>query len=75
MIPPSYRQPVAPVPLPSEGATAGDLWSSLDGQTNRLDQANGRAGDLVAIADACQARQAAVVKALAPKPWWKVWGK
>lgn len=75
MIPPSYRTPVAPTPLPPEDATAGDLWEAFDGQTTQLDQANGRSADLVAIADGCQARQAAVLKALLPKPWWKVWGK
>ena len=70
LIPPSYRQPVAGTPLPPADADAGDLWTALDGQTSRLDEANGRAADLIAIAEACQARQAAVVRQLAPKPWW-----
>lgn len=71
LIPPSYRSPVAPTPLPRLDATAGDLWSALDGQTTQLDQANGRAADLVAIADGCQSRQQAVLQALTPAPWYQ----
>jgi hypothetical protein len=71
LIPPSYRRPVAATPLPRTDATAGDLWTALDGQTGRLDQANGRTADLISIAEACQARQAAVVRQLEPKPWWR----
>jgi hypothetical protein len=74
LIPPSYRRPVPPAPLPDPSATAGELWITLDGQTTALDQANGRASDLLAIADACQARQVAVVAALNPKPWWQSLG-
>lgn len=70
-IPPSYRKPVPGTPLLRPDATVGELAGALDGQTTQLDQANGRAADLVAIADACQARQAAVVAALTPKPWWQ----
>lgn len=73
MIPPSYRQPVKPTRLPAADATAGDLWQSLDDQTSRLDQSNGRTSDVVAIADSCQARQTKVLAALTPTPWWKFW--
>lgn len=73
MIPPSYRAPVPPTPLPPTDATAGDVWTALDGQTTQLDAANGRSADLVQMADGCQARQAAVLTALNPKPWWKLW--
>ena len=75
VIPPSYRAPVAPVPLPDASADAGDLWDAFDGQTGKLDQANGRSADLVSMADACQAQQAKVLAALTPTPWWKVWGR
>jgi hypothetical protein len=71
LIPPSYRRPVAGTPLPPTDATAGDLWTALDGQTGRLDQANSRSADLISIAEACQARQAAVARQLAQKPWWR----
>ena len=74
LIPPSARQPVSPALLPAVDATAGAVWSALDDQTGRLDQANGRIGELAAIADACQAQQARVTSALTPKrPWWRVW--
>lgn len=74
LIPNSYRKPVASVGLLRVGATVGDLATALDGQTARLDQANGRTQDVIDIAEACKARQAEVLKALQPKPWWKVWG-
>ncbi len=34
-------------------ASAGDVVAALDGQTARLDMANGRVADLIAIAEAC----------------------
>lgn len=71
IIPPSFRTPIPGTPLPDTGATAGDLWKALDGQTTQLDQANGRISDLNAIADGCQARQQAVLAALDPPPWWQ----
>ena len=74
IIPPSYRKPVAPTPLPAADAVAGDLWSALDDQTSRLDQANGHTADVIAIADACQQHQAKVIASLAPHPWWRFWG-
>lgn len=75
LIPQSYRAPVPPTPLPPANATAGDWIVAMDGQTTQLDQANGRASDLVAIADGCQARQQAVLSALNPKPWWQSLGE
>lgn len=70
LVPPSYLKPVAGTPLPAADATVGQIWISLDDQTNRLDQANGRTSDLAAIAKACQAQQQAVVASLQSKPWW-----
>jgi hypothetical protein len=64
---------VAATPLPPADALAGDLWIALDDQTARLDQANGRAADLVAMADACQTRQTQVMVSLKPRPWWLFW--
>ena len=75
LIPPSYRKPVAPTPLPGLDATAGSIWSSLDDQTSRLDQSNGRTADLVAIAHACQVQQAKVTDAVLKRqrPWYAKW--
>jgi hypothetical protein len=46
----------------------------LDSQTGQLDLANGRTGDVIAITEACDKRQAEVAAALEPKrPWWRLW--
>lgn len=51
----------------------GTALIALDGQTTALDRANGRAADLLALADKCQVHQEAVLRALQPKPWWQFW--
>lgn len=58
LIPPGLRQPVAPTALPPADTTAGALWIALDDQTARLDQANGRTADVVAITQQCEAERA-----------------
>ena len=58
LIPDSDRKPVAPTALPPAEATAGVLWIALDDQTARLDQANGRAADVLAITQQCEAERA-----------------
>lgn len=76
LVPDSYRHPVKSTPLPSETASQGQLWTSLDDQTARLDQANGKTADVLSIADQCEAEKVKARAAVAPKrPWWKVWGK
>jgi len=53
--------------------TAGGLALALDGQTARLDRANGRTADIIAMVDACDKRAAEVVEALKPKKsWWRL---
>ncbi len=74
LIPPSFRQPIQAPPIP--GDTVGAIASALDAAVSRLDLANQREADTIAIADACRAEQAKVVAALAPShPWWKFWSK
>jgi hypothetical protein len=58
---------VAPAALPPPDATAGAVWIALDGQTARLDMANGHTADVVAIIDRCEAERA---KAAAPASIW-----
>lgn len=71
MIPDSDRKPVAPTALPPAEATAGALWIALDDQTGRLDMANGRTADVLAITQQCEAERA---KAAAPRPrGWLGW--
>lgn len=61
-------------PLPRPEATKGEIASALDGQTARLDLANGQKSDILAIVDQCKVRQQAVLKAILPKPpAWEVW--
>lgn len=67
LIPKSYREGVRSVPVLAVPSTAGDVASSLDGQTAKLDQANGRTADVIAIVDACDARTVEVTKALQPR--------
>jgi len=66
---------VAATPLPPLDAVAGALWSALDDQTARLDQANHRTADVIAMADSCQVHQSRVLASLHPAPWWKFWGR
>lgn len=73
-IPETYRQPVPGVTPLAKGSTVGDLGTKLDRQTNNLDQANGRTGDLVALVDSCDTRNQQIIKTLVPdKPFWKFW--
>jgi hypothetical protein len=51
--------------------TAGQLATRYDAAITALDQANGRTADVVQLADLCQQRQAAILAALNPPPWWK----
>jgi hypothetical protein len=55
---------VGPTALPPPDATAGALWIALDGQTARLDMANGHTADVAAIIDRCEIERAK----LAPPP-------
>ncbi len=71
LIPPSYRRPIPSAGLLDPTETAGGLVVRYDRQTANLDQANGRTGDVIALADACQARQAAILTTLNPPPWWR----
>ena len=73
-IPETYRKPVEGVTPLAKGSTVGDLGVKLDTQTNNLDRANGRTGDLVALVDSCDTRNEGIIKKLVPeKPFWKFW--
>lgn len=76
MIPDSLRLPVTPAPSLKAGATVGDLGVALDGQTAKLDQANGRTADVIQIVGVCDAHNATLLATLAPKPpWWRFWAR
>jgi hypothetical protein len=56
LIPESWKQGVEGVPLPGLDAVVGEVWAALDGQTGRLDQANGRTADTIGIIERCEER-------------------
>jgi hypothetical protein len=70
LVGPSLRADVAPVDMPTGDATAGDLWTALDGQTGRLDIANSNRRAVLEVVEGCEARDAATVKRL-NAPWWR----
>lgn len=65
-IPEEYKQYVQGTKLPV-GATISDLAVALDTQTARLDMANGRTADMISLIQKCDARNAEIVKELAPE--------
>jgi len=66
LIPDSWRLGVEGADLPA-GMTIGDWIAFADAQTGRLDVANGRTIDSLAIIERCEARDAAAVRASRPK--------
>lgn len=62
LLPASWKDGVSGAPLPPDRATAGDWIAFGDAQTGRLDQANGRTADAIAIVERCEARDAAAVR-------------
>lgn len=66
LIPDSWRQPVAGAELP-EGNTVGDWIAFGDAQTGRLDVANGRQADTLAIIGRCEERDKLAVKKSRPR--------
>lgn len=66
-IPESYKTAVPGVSPLQVGAVVGTMGVKLDGQTANLERANGRTADVIAITEACDKRQAEVMKALKHK--------
>lgn len=61
LIPDGWASGVAGAPLP-DGDTVGDWIAFGDAQTGRLDVANGRQADTLAIITRCEERDAKAVK-------------
>jgi hypothetical protein len=72
LVPPSLREAVVGVELPSRTASAGDVWSALDGQTGKLDTANANGTASLEIVEACEKRDAATFNHVTRK-WWQLW--
>jgi hypothetical protein len=66
LIPDSWRAGVEGAPLP-DGETVGDWIAFADAQTGRLDVANGRTADSLAIIERCEERDRRAVQRSRPK--------
>ena len=69
LLPASWKTGVAGAALPPDDALAGDWIAFADAQTGRLDQANGRTADAIAIVERCEAREREALKR-AKAGWW-----
>ena len=69
LLPASWKVGVAGADLPPENTTVGDWIAFADAQTGRLDQANGRTADAIAIVERCEAREREALKR-AKAGWW-----
>lgn len=66
LIPDSWREGVEGAPLP-DGETVGDWIAFSDSQTGKLDVANGRTADTLAIIQRCEEREREAVQRSRPK--------
>lgn len=62
LLPDSWKAGVPGAPLPRDGASVADWVGFADAQTGRLDQANGRTADAIAIVERCETRDAEAMK-------------
>jgi hypothetical protein len=61
LVPDNWKSGVAGADLPA-GNDVADWISFGDAQTGKLDQANGRTSDAIAVVQRCEARDAAAIK-------------
>jgi hypothetical protein len=71
LLPDSWAVPVPGADLP-QGQTVADWIAFGDAQTGKLDIANGRTVDSIAIVKRCEARDLEAA-ARARKRWWQIW--
>lgn len=67
-----HEEGVAGVELPIED-TVGQWMAFGISQTAQLDKANSQTKDSHEIVSKCEARDAAAIKAMQPKPFWEFW--
>lgn len=71
LVPDDWRKGVEGAALPGPDTDTGGWIAKFDEQTGNLDDANGRTRMSIDIVEKCEARDAALVKALTkPLPWW-----
>ena len=68
LVPDNWKQGVAGADLPI-GNVLADWIAFGDAQTGKLDQANGRTADAIAIVERCEARERDALKR-ARRGWW-----
>lgn len=62
LLPASWKAGVSGAELPPEAASVGDWIAFGDAQTGRLDLANGRTADAIAIVERCETRERDALK-------------
>lgn len=67
-----YKKGVSSAELPGEDKIGPWMGFGV-AQTGQLDKANSQTADTYNIVSRCEARDAAIIEAMKPKPWWKVW--
>jgi hypothetical protein len=72
LVPDSWKQGVPGVDLPGLDAAVGELWVAIDGQTGRLDQANGRTKDSIEIVERCEERDRKAVQKATQGFWSRI---
>jgi len=67
-----WKKGVESTDLPAED-TVGQWMGFGIAQTGQLDKANSQTKDSHEIVAKCEARDAALIASMQPKPWWKIW--
>ncbi|MCJ7421487.1 hypothetical protein [Sphingomicrobium astaxanthinifaciens] len=70
LVPAEWREGVAGATLPPEAASVGDWIVFADAQTGRLDRANARTRDTLAIVETCEARHAEALARARRRGWF-----
>ena len=73
LVPDEWRDGVSGADLPDE-ASVGAWVAFADAQTGRLDQANARTRDALAIVEACEAREREALAKVGRRGLLKRWG-
>lgn len=71
LVPDDWKSGVPGVGLPPLDAPVGEIFAALDGQTGKLDQANGRTRDAIGIVERCEKRDAEAVRK-ATRRWYQI---
>lgn len=73
LLPATVTAPTPGAPIPPV-RTLGSIAVYADAQTGQLDKANADKAAIIGFEARCRDRDAALVKAVTKKPWWKIGG-